>query len=69
MRFTYFVVALAVACGATSTTPVSTSMTVDMNIVPRDDAKLFVELCDRGDRAPILLYLHGGPGQAIGVVG
>src|SRR5262245_1237254 len=40
----------------------------DTVTIAGDGTRLFLELHGRPDRRPILLYLHGGPGNAAGLV-
>jgi pimeloyl-ACP methyl ester carboxylesterase len=37
-------------------------------LIPVNGTQLYIELRGPAKRSPILLYLHGGPGQAIGLV-
>lgn len=41
----------------------------DSTFVQSGDAKLYIELRGPAEKTPILLYLHGGPGQPLGIVG
>jgi proline iminopeptidase len=45
-----------------------TPQVVDTTFVESNGARLYLELRGPAERAPILLYLHGGPGAALGVV-
>jgi proline iminopeptidase len=40
----------------------------ETTLVKSNDTQLYVELRGGAERAPILLYLHGGPGNPLGVV-
>ena len=45
-----------------------TSTLVESALIPSNGTQLYLEMRGPAKRSPILLYLHGGPGQAIGLV-
>jgi poly(3-hydroxybutyrate) depolymerase len=40
----------------------------DSTVLKSNDAQLYLELRGQAERSPILLYLHGGPGNAFGLI-
>jgi pimeloyl-ACP methyl ester carboxylesterase len=60
--FAQVLVVIATGCRAPAT-PIAA-----VDRIATSDTRLAIELRGRGDDVPILLYLHGGPGSALGVV-
>ena len=40
----------------------------ESTLIKSGDAQLYLEMRGPATRRPILLYLHGGPGEALGIV-
>src|SRR5262245_22884573 len=49
-------------------TAAGASNLAETTFIKSNDTQLYLELRGPATRSPILLYLHGGPGRAIGVI-
>ena len=72
MKLSYLVRLTAVAlCVVLAEFPFASGAALqvaDSAVVKSNDTQLYVELRGQAERSPILLYLHGGPGNAFGLI-